>query len=302
MIGYFTEGRLQRNITQLFGQYVPPELVKKMAEDPLKYSVAGQDAQLSVLFSDVRGFTSISEKLTATQLSAYINEYLTTMSTLISHQSGTLDKYIGDAIMAFWGAPVPNKKHATDAVKCSLMMAEEADKLSASFATRALPPFDIGIGINAGDMRVGDMGSQYRRAYTVMGDPVNLASRLEGLTKGYGVMILVGESIVKLAPEYFYREIDRVKVKGKKEPVTIYTPIGLHDEISAEVKQEVKAWEITLNYYYQGEWTKAISSLQSLVKIYGNLKLYNVYLDRLSELEKNPPLEDWTGVYTFTEK
>jgi len=176
-IAYFMEGRQQKNMANLFGQYVPPELVRKMAEDPLKYSMEGRDANLSVLFSDVRGFTSISEKLTASQLSSYINEYLTTMSTLISEESGTLDKYIGDAIMAFWGAPIDNEKHASESVGAALKMSQKAHELSLSFAERDLPPFNIGIGINSGHMRVGDMGSQYRRVYTVMGDPVNLASR-----------------------------------------------------------------------------------------------------------------------------
>ncbi|MFM8391553.1 MAG: CHASE2 domain-containing protein, partial [Methylophilaceae bacterium] len=156
--GYFTEGRKQKNMENLFGQYVPPELVKKMADDPLKYSMAGRNAEMTVLFSDIRGFTAISESLTATQLASYINEYLTNMSQIISEDEGTLDKYIGDAIMAFWGAPVDNERHASFAVKSALRMSAETDRLAESFKSRGLPAFNIGIGLNAGNMVVGDMG------------------------------------------------------------------------------------------------------------------------------------------------
>jgi adenylate cyclase len=301
-IAYFMEGRQQKNMTSLFGQYVPPELVKKMAEDPLKYSMEGRDADLSVLFSDVRGFTGISEKLTAVQLSSYINEYLTTMSKLISEESGTLDKYIGDAIMAFWGAPIENSQHAFDSVSAALKMAKKADELSASFAARNLPPFSIGIGINSGHMRVGDMGSKYRRAYTVMGDSVNLASRLESLTKNYGVMILVGESVVKAAPEFFYREVDRVKVKGKDQNITIYTPLGPMHEVITKIKEEVSAWEIALYAYYEGDWDKAITELDKLNTTFGPQKIYEVYLERCVMYKKTPPPKDWGGVFVFTEK
>ena len=300
--GYFTEGRKQKNMESLFGQYVPPELVKKMADDPLKYSMAGRNAEMTVLFSDIRGFTAISESLTATQLAAYINEYLTNMSQIISEDEGTLDKYIGDAIMAFWGAPVDNAKHASFAIKSALRMSEETDRLAESFKSRGLPAFNIGIGLNAGNMVVGDMGSSYRKNYTVMGDPVNLASRLEGLTKYYGLRILVGESVKALTPEYLYREIDRVKVKGKETVVTIYTPIGLASEITSEIKKEIEAWSEVLAEYYAGKWSSFDKKLKAHIKAYGTQKLYEVYTERVVEFKKNPPPANWGGVYAFNEK
>jgi adenylate cyclase len=300
--GYFTEGRKQKNMASLFGQYVPPELVKKMADDPLKYSMAGRNAEMTVLFSDIRGFTAISESLSATQLASYINEYLTNMSQIISEDEGTLDKYIGDAIMAFWGAPVDNAQHASYAVKSALRMSQETDRLADSFKSRGLPAFNIGIGLNAGNRVVGDMGSSYRKNYTVMGDPVNLASRLEGLTKYYGLRILVGESVKALATEYTYREIDRVKVKGKETVVTIYTPIGLATEIAPDVKKELQAWSDLLAQYYAGEWASFEKKLQAHSKTYGQLPLYTVYLERVREFKKSPPPANWGGVYAFNEK
>src|SRR5713101_2139429 len=217
--GYFVEARSKRQFAELFGQYVPPELVDKMAEDPEKYNMEPHNAELTILFSDVRGFTSISEALSPEHLREYINEYLTEMSTIIrSKYKGTLDKYIGDAIMAFWGAPVEDLGHARNGVFAALEMQRECAILNQKFASRGWPQLKIGIGVNSGGVRVGDMGSRIRRAYTVMGDPVNVASRLEGRTKYYGVSCLVGEATRNLLKDdVAFKEIDKIKVKGKDE-------------------------------------------------------------------------------------
>src|SRR3989475_2084305 len=229
--GYFVESRSKRQFTELFGQYVPPELVDKMAEDPRKYNMEPKSAELTILFSDVRGFTSISEALKPEELREYINEYLTDMSSIIrARYRGTLDKYIGDAIMAFWGAPVDDAQHARNGVLAGLEMQKECEVLNAKFAARGWPTLKIGVGINSGTVRVGDMGSQVRRAYTAMGDAVNVASRLEGRTKSYGVGILVGEATRNPVGDVVFREVDRIKVKGKDEAVTVYEPIGLDSE------------------------------------------------------------------------
>ncbi len=177
--GYFVESRSKRQFAELFGQYVPPELVDKMAEDPERYNMEPRSAELTILFSDVRGFTSISEALKPEELREYINEYLTTMSAIIrSKYRGTLDKYIGDAIMAFWGAPMDDAQHARNGVLAALEMQAECVALNERFAARGWPTLKIGVGVNSGRVRVGDMGSQVRRAYTAMGDAVNVASRL----------------------------------------------------------------------------------------------------------------------------
>jgi adenylate cyclase len=301
-IGYFVEGRLQKQMANLFGQYVPPQLVNKMAENPEKYGMQGQESDMTVLFSDIRGFTSISEKLTPLELTAYINEYFNTMTEIIMQQSGTLDKYIGDAIMAFWGAPIESKHHAHEAVKTTFKLRDAAHKLAQSFEKRGLPKFNIGIGLNSGKMRVGDMGSRLRRSYTVMGDPVNLGSRLEGLTKAYGVDILVSEFVVERAPEFLYREIDRVRVKGKSIFVAIYEPIS---EIRAATKEDIaecKAWSSALKNYFKQEWKLFDVQLKTLRKQHPSRKLYEVYADRLTSFKKTPPPKNWDGVHNFETK
>src|SRR5258706_6074036 len=241
--GYFVETRSKRQFTELFGQYVPPELVDKMAEDPEQYTMAPKSADLTILFSDVRGFTSISEALSPEHLREYINEYLTDMSNIIRGKyRGTLDKYIGDAIMAFWNAPVEDKENARNGVLAAIEMQRECDVLNAKLAARAWPTLKIGIGLNSGSVPGGDMGSQVRRAYTAMGDPVNVASRLEARTKGYGLGILVGEATRTIVKDVVFREVDRVKVKGKDEAGTIYEPVGLESEIDKKGLDEMRIW------------------------------------------------------------
>jgi adenylate cyclase len=301
-IGYFFEGRLQKQMTNLFGQYVPPQLVKKMAESPEKYGMQGQESDMTVLFSDIRGFTSISEKLTPLELTSYINEYFNTMTEIIMQQSGTLDKYIGDAIMAFWGAPVETKLHASQAIHTTFKLRDAAYKLAQSFEKRGLPKFNIGIGLNSGKMRVGDMGSRLRRSYTVMGDPVNLGSRLEGLTKVYGVDILVSEFVVERAPEFLYRQIDMVRVKGKSDVVAIYEPVIEMIKANQDDINEVKEWSSALKSYFKQDWKLFESKLMQLRKHYPKRYVYQVYEQRLSLFKKNPPPKSWDGVHNFETK
>jgi adenylate cyclase len=301
--GYFVEARSKRQFTELFGQYVPPELVDEMARDPEKYNMEPRAAELTILFSDVRGFTSISEALKPEELREYINEYLTDMSGIIrSKHRGTLDKYIGDAIMAFWGAPVDDAQHARNGVLAALDMQKECTVLNEKFAARGWPTIKIGVGVNSGSVRVGDMGSQVRRAYTAMGDAVNVASRLEGRTKGYGVGILVGEGTRKLVKEVVFREVDRIKVKGKDEAVTIYEPLGLESEIERKVHEELKIWNQTLRAYRTQQWDQVEVSLLNLQRMSPDCGLYQVYAQRAAEKRRNPPPSNWDGVTAFDEK
>ncbi len=301
--GYFVEARSKRQFTELFGQYVPPELVDEMARDPRKYNMEPRAAELTILFSDVRGFTGISEALKPEELREYINEYLTEMSGIIrSRHRGTLDKYIGDAIMAFWGAPVEDGQHARNGVLAALDMQRERKGINEKFAARGWPTLNIGVGLNTGSVRVGDMGSQVRRAYTVMGDAVNVASRLEGRTKGYGVGILVGEATRAQVKDVVFREVDRIKVKGRDEAVTIYEPLGLEGEVGRGALDELKIWNQALRAYRAQQWDQVEVQLLNLQRMNPGCGLYRVYADKVTEMRRNPPPADWDGVTVFEEK
>ena len=300
--GYFVESRSKRQFTDLFGQYVPPELVDEMARDPVRYSMDGRNAELTVLFADVRGFTSISEGLDPHELTCLMNAYLSTMTEVIRRHRGTLDKYIGDAIMAFWGAPVADADHARHAVEAALDMQRAVRTLDAQFTERGWPLLHIGVGINTGTMTVGDMGSSVRKAYTVMGDAVNLASRIEGLTKQYGVGIVIGEETRARIGDYACREIDRVRVKGKAQPVALYEPLGEAAGVDVLVRTELGLWEQTLAYYRSQNWDAAEASLDELCAMQPDSGLYRLYRERLNHFRRKPPGDGWDGVTAFATK
>ena len=300
--GFFIESRGKRELASRFGEYVPPELVDEMAKNPEKYDMLAKNEELTILFSDVRGFTTISESLSPSDLTEYINDYLTTMSLIIRKNRGTLDKYIGDAIMAFWGAPLPDAEHARNGVLTGLLMQEAVKELDAKFKKKGWPSIKIGIGLNSGNVRVGDMGSKIRKAYTVMGDAVNLASRLEGRTKHYGVGLMVGEATRNLVKGVVYRELDRIRVKGKDEPVTIFEPLGLEGEVDKKVLDENKLWNQTIKAYRAQQWDQVELNLLNLQRQNPHCYLYELYADQVSKHRKNPPGPNWDGVTTFDEK
>lgn len=300
--GYFVESRSKRQFAELFGQYVPPELVDEMARDPERYSMEGRNQELTVLFSDVRSFTTISEGLDPKELSQLMNEYLGAMTTVVRNNRGTLDKYIGDAIMAFWGAPVADPEHARHAVQTALDMQRELRRLDEPFRARGWPVLHIGVGINTGTMTVGDMGSPVRKAYTVMGDAVNLGSRLEGITKQYGVGIIVGETTRHQLKDGVFRELDRVRVKGKDEPVAIYEPLGFAGDVDKATLDALKMWQQVLRLYRAKEWDQADVQLYNLSRLYPDCYLYQLYAKRIAHCRLNPPGEGWDGVTTFETK
>ncbi len=300
--GYFVESRTKRQLTGLFGQYVPPELVEEMSRDPENYSMAGRKAELTVLFSDIRGFTTISEGLEPNELASLMNEYLGAMTLVVRKHRGTLDKYIGDAIMAFWGAPVDDPEHAKNAVLTGLEMHVALHELNKNLMARGWPELKIGVGVNTGPMTVGDMGSPVRQSYTVMGDAVNLGSRLEGITKQYGVGFIVGESTRELLKkEFVFRELDRVRVKGKEDPVGIYEPVGEEGKVSREDLDEIKLWNQALRSYRSQDWDQAEVALMNLQRIKPRY-LYDLYVKRVEHLRKEPPGENWDGVTIFETK
>lgn len=300
--GYFIESRTKRQLTGLFGQYVPPELVEEMSRDPENYSMKGRKAELTVLFSDIRGFTTISEGMQPEELSALMNEYLGAMTEVVQKYRGTLDKYIGDAIMAFWGAPVDDPQHARHAVLTALEMQQRLARLNEALVAKGWPALAIGVGVNTGNMTVGDLGSPVRQSYTVMGDAVNLGSRLEGITKEYGVGIIVGEETREvLRKEFAFRELDRVRVKGKEEAISIYEPLGLEAELPRELADELKLWNQFLRQYRAQEWEQAELTLMNLQRMAPKY-LYEKYAEAIVTHRKEPPGDNWDGVTVFKTK
>ena len=302
IFGYLFESRSRHMMDGLFGQYVPPDLVKEMSRDPQNYSLESRKLELSVLFSDIRSFTTISEGLDAAELSVLMNLYLTPMTRIVHETQGTIDKYIGDAVMAFWGAPIRDAEHASKAVSAGLAMQAALVDLNRDFEKKGWPEIKIGVGVNTGQMSVGNMGSQFRKAYTVLGDAVNLGSRLEGITKIYGVGFIVAESTAEKAHEYFYRELDRVRVKGKAEPVTILEPLGLKSEMTSEQLQWAEEFRNALLQYRGQMWDQAQETLEDLLNKDPGTYLYELYLERIAIFRRKPPGDYWDGVFTHETK
>jgi len=300
--GFFVEARGKRQITGLFGQYVPPELVDEMAKDPTRFSMEGESRELSVLFTDVRGFTTISEGLDPKALSNLMNEFLTPLTRIIYKHRGTIDKYMGDAIMAFWGAPLEDADHAAHAVEAALEMQRTLAALQPEFKARGWPPIKIGVGVNTGRMSVGNMGSEIRLAYTVMGDAVNLASRLEGITKEYGADIIVGEAVCRAAPGFHYVELDRVRVKGKEAPVAIFEPLGRQGEVDRALLDQMGLFQKAIRLFRSQDWDLAEVQLLNLQRVAPQRKVFQLYLERIAHYRLEPPPSDWDGVFVFQTK
>ncbi|MEM7292812.1 MAG: adenylate/guanylate cyclase domain-containing protein [Pseudomonadota bacterium] len=299
--GFFVESRGKRQLAKLFGQYIPPELVDEMDKAPEEVSLEGDSREMSVLFSDVRGFTTISEGLDPKELTALMNAFLTPMTGIIHQCRGTIDKYMGDAVMAFWGAPLNDPNHARNALAAAIQMIDKLAELQPEFDKRGWPPINIGVGINTGVMNVGNMGSEFRMAYTVLGDAVNLGSRLEGLTKNYGVQIIVNETTREAVPDFRFRELDRVTVKGKDEPVTIFEPVGPADDIEKNTKSDLRRYHNALQHYRRQEWEAAEQELYFLSQSEDRL-IYQIYQERIQHYRANPPGDDWDGVFRHTSK
>lgn len=300
--GYFVESRSKRELAHLFGTYVPPELVDEMVKDPDSYSMAAASKELTVMFCDMRGFTKMSETMEPTQLQALLNDVFSRLTDLIRANRGTIDKYMGDCVMAFWGAPVELPNHAHLAVKTALEMSNAVRKINEEHRAKGLPEIGIGIGLNTGNMCVGDMGSDIRRSYTVIGDAVNLGSRLEGLSKAYGVDIVVSESTRKQAPDFAWQELDRVRVKGKEQAVAIFWPLGPLDRVEAAHQAELKTWSAFLKAYRAQDWDQCDVQMLNLQRANAKKYLYQLYSERVASMRLLPFDPDWDGATNFETK
>jgi adenylate cyclase len=300
LYGYLTEGREKAQLKKEFSTVLAPTVVDQLLKNPALAGLGGDERELTVMFSDIRGFTSMSEQMTPEGLTQFLNEYLTPMTDILIQRQGTLDKYMGDAIMAFWGAPIAQEDHAARACLAALDMMDKLHELQAKWHTEGKPEIDIGIGLNSGLMRVGFMGSERMRNYTLLGDNVNLGSRLEGINKSYKTNIIISEFTYKAAKDAIYgRVIDAVRVKGKREPVTIYELRGA-GRPQAEEADLLKAFAEALRLYQEKKFAEAKARFEALAQ--KGDATSEVYIGRCEVYLQDPPPDDWDGVYEMKTK
>lgn len=299
---YFKEEQEKKKIRSAFQYYLTSSVINEMLKNPGKLKLGGDRRNLTVLFSDIRGFTTISEKMTPEELIMLLNEYLTAMTNQVFYYDGLLDKYMGDAIMAVFGAPLDQPDHARRACLTALAMMRELRRLQNKWEAEGRPVFDIGIGINSGEMVVGNMGSAMRFDYTVMGDMVNLGSRLEGANKEYGTNIIISEFTYNHVKDTICcREIDSVRVKGKTRPVRIFELLGEKKD-EPGYQNLIKVFATGLTLYRDGKWDDAIAAFQDACKIKHDDFVSTTYIERCKTLKQHPPAHPWDGVFVMTKK
>lgn len=300
---FVNEQKEKLKIKRMFSNYVNKSVVESLLKDPSKLKLGGEKKNLTVLFSDVAGFTSISESMNPEALVKLLNEYLSEMTEIVLESDGLLDKYIGDAIMAVWGTPIALPDHPERACKSALKMMERLIILQKKWKKKNLPEINIRIGINTGEMVVGNIGSTKRMDYTVMGDAVNLASRLEGTNKQYGTKILISEfTYVHIKHKFLTREIDSVRVKGKLKPVKIYELISEKKNDNDETPDYILLFEEGLKLYKNKKWDEAILKFKEVLKLKSDDPVSITYIKRCEEFKKNPPPDNWDGVYVMKTK
>ena len=299
--------RQSKRVEGTFARYVPKEVARRLAKDPDRNLMRARQHQLTIMFTDIAGFTGLARRLPPEQIAQLLREVLTPLSATIHEHQGTIDKYIGDAIMAFWGAPLEVEKSEQRALDAAMMMISRLSALQESLKARELPRIAIGIGIHSGMAYVGDMGSSFRSTYTAIGDNVNLAARVEGLTRFYGVGILVTETVMKACETtYLFRFVDRVVVKGYDSAVSIYEPLAMLESLSPAQRSHYDAWiadwEEAHAFYREGDWEEARLAMLRLIAhphLGGGAK---AFLRRIDSLEAEPPTRGWDGIWTMDEK
>jgi adenylate cyclase len=301
------EEKEKRKIRAEFAQTMSPEVVRRLLIDP--GLVEPKKTDITVMFSDIRGFTTISEKLDAQELALFLNQYLSEMTSVVFANNGTLDKYIGDAVMAFWGAPYEEPGHAAKACNAALDMMTRVSELQKEWEAQGKPKLEIGIGVNTGAASVGRMGSALRKAYTALGDSVNLSSRLEGLNKDFGTHVIVSETTYLAAHEdgFVFRELDLLRVKGKLQPVTIYELVGRQSDFAANGNAEELRTRLGLfargrEFYRNREWQSAQQTFQQVLDKWPEDGPSRVYWKRCQDYLFEEPPSAWDGVFTMTHK
>lgn len=302
-INYVQEEREKQHIRDTFSRYLSPVLVNELLSSPEKLTLSGEQREVTILFSDIRNFTAISERISPQDVCRFLNQYFASMAQILMDNMAMVDKFIGDAVYAFWNAPLYNPHHARHALIAALLMKQALEDLNNNWEVDGLPVIHAGIGINTGTARIGNIGSENRLSYTAIGDTVNLASRLEGLTKVYNVPIIVSAATYNQVKdqEFIFRMLDKIRVAGKKKPTTVYELVGEENQVSSKISQEIMKYNEALAAYFKCEFKTALQLFQQLS--YGNYnKLYKLFAKRCKNYLDNPPKKPWDGISTFLSK
>jgi adenylate cyclase len=293
---YFAEHRERERLLAAFGQYVPAAVVSQLAHAPggLR-ALDGEAREMTVMFCDIKGFTAISEGLRPPELVQLLNAVLSPVTRVVHRHHGTVDKYIGDAVMAFWGAPLPDPDHAYHAVLAALELGSTLERLRRQFRARGWPDVEMGTGINTGVVNVGNMGSEFRMAYTVVGDAVNLAARLETLTRALRVSALVTEATARAAPGIVYRELGKVRIRGRQQPVRVYEPVCRAEDLSPQTRAWLEQHVRALGSFYARRWDEAVTRFGRLWQDRPDDAVYEVYLKIVAAYTRGPRPPDWDG-------
>jgi adenylate cyclase len=301
---FATEGRNKRQIQKIFGQFVNPYVVKQLSSDPEKVELAGEEVEASIMFSDIEGFTTISESKKPKELVEFLNNYFSTANDIFFKHDGTIDKFIGDAVMVQFGIPLKNPNHRLLATRAAYEFSQVVKAMTRDARAKGEPIFSTRIGINTGNMVVGYIGGRSKKEYTVIGDTVNLASRLEGVNKFYGTSLMISETTAndQVRDEFLLREMDIMRVKGKKLPIKIYEVICKKEEITEQLLKMVQTFESGLTLYREQQWNDAISMFRTVLNSKPDDYASEMYIERCEECRKNPPPKQWDGVYVMTSK
>jgi len=296
-VNYLSEKKHSQYLADAFGKYISKDLLKEIVTHKKELKLGGGKRTITIFFSDIRNFTSISEKLKPEELVKLLNEYLTEMGKIILDYKGTVDKFIGDAIMAFWNAPLTLDNHAEMACRATIEQVRKIKELQEKWKKEGMPLVEIGCGLHTGSAIIGNMGSEDRFDYTAIGDTINLGSRLEGLTKQYGVSIIVSEDVYNAVKDKFnFRKLDTVRVKGKNIPVRIY------ELVVDENKEFNEKYERALQLYSKSEFKEAVKEFESALKLKKDDKSCILFIERCRDYAKNPPGKDWDGVFELKTK
>lgn len=299
---FFSEEREKKRVRDVFGQYVAPSVIKQLLARPELVTLGGEERELTAMFCDIRGFTSIAEALSPSALVLLLNEYFSEMTEVIFRYYGTLDKYIGDAVMAFWGAPYPQPDHAERACYAALEMLRRLRALDTRWEAEGRPPLDAGVGIHTGPMLVGNLGSARRFNYTIMGDNVNLAARLQDLNRQFGTRLIVSESTyLAVRDKLVTRELDLIRVKGKRVPVKIYEVLGRSEQLD-QFRELLGRFHRALETYRHGRWEAALELFEEVLRNFPDDGPSQIFLQRCRDLVERPPLSEWDGVYVMGSK